>query len=429
MSNALAIASVTKMLKHVLDNANIGSIIGNFSVSLFAPVQIKENYTNSFINLYLYNVILNAAWRNIGLPSHDWMGNRCTNPPLALDLYYILTAYGKDDYDAEKMLGHAMQAIHENSVPTRETIRLSSLDSGLADQLEMIKITPHQLSTEDISKLWTAFSAPYHPSVAYHVSVILIEGNKRAKSPLPVLTRGPPDKLSGREGGVTSQPSLRPKYPTLVKAKPPNQQTAVRMGEELTLIGYQLEGDSISIRFTHMPSLRKLEIPAKAASSDEIRVNIPVDPSPGVPPESDLNSDNWAAGIYRVAAIISKADQAGQIKKSETNELPLVLAPRIDPQLIQFVQDAKGNVTKFTTNCSPKIWLGQTAKLIIGSFEISAKPIPAKSDIINFNVDPPKKLSGPKQLVRLQVDGAESIFIDRNKTPPEFDNSQRLDIP
>lgn len=457
MSNALAIAAVSAILRDLMESALGGGKVGKPAiVAISSPDQINmDNEKDPLLNLFLYNVMPNPGWRNVGLPSRDLHGGWLSNPPLAIDLYYMLTAYGKDDYQAEIMLGYAMQALHENPVLPREDIRkfftknlplpekLKPLaNSDLADQLELIKITPHQLSTEEISKLWTAFSAHYRPSVAYHVSVVLIEGKKPAKSPLPVLTRGPPDKLTGREGGVTSQPSLRPQYPTLVEAKPPNQQIAVRMGDELTLLGYQLEGTAVTVLFTHLPSMRKLELPAikGSSSSDQIKVKIPADPPPAILPSPDDDPDKWAIGIYRVAATINKQ---GKTENVVTNELSILLAPRIvrqklnppppppapQDELIHFEKDGAGNVTKFVVICSPKVWKGQTAKLIVGSFEIAADPIPAKSNNIDFEIKPSKNLSGANQPVRLQVDGVESILIDRNKSPPEFDDSQRMDIP
>ena len=48
---------------------------------------------------------------------------RLTNPPLALDLHYLLTAYGGGDLHAEILLGYAMQLLHETPVLTRDAIR------------------------------------------------------------------------------------------------------------------------------------------------------------------------------------------------------------------------------------------------------------------------------------------------------------------
>src|SRR5215813_1058101 len=127
------------------------------------------------------------------LPSRSAVtGERLSNAPLALDLHYVLTAYGKADFQAEILLGYAMHLLHERPVLDRAAIRRalnpSPLDvsmlppafqaltaSDLADQVELIKITPATMSSDDMSKLWAAIQSHYRPSSAYQVSVVLIE--------------------------------------------------------------------------------------------------------------------------------------------------------------------------------------------------------------------------------------------------------------
>src|SRR3712207_763671 len=122
MSNALAIASVTAVLKDLLDNALIDDSIsatvgGPVTVDTLAPDRIETGEEEKAqLNLFLYHVMPNPAWRNVGLPSRDGNGGRLTNPPLALDLYYLLTAYGQQDFHAEILLGYAMQVLHETPV-------------------------------------------------------------------------------------------------------------------------------------------------------------------------------------------------------------------------------------------------------------------------------------------------------------------------
>ena len=63
---------------------------------------------------------------------------------------------------------------------------LSAAD--LADQVEMIKITPEVLSTEELSKLWSTFQAHYRMCAAYRTaSVVLIESARSTRTALPVL--------------------------------------------------------------------------------------------------------------------------------------------------------------------------------------------------------------------------------------------------
>ena len=97
-----------------------------------------------------------------------------------------------------------MHTLHETPVLARDAIRLaldapppvtgsvlppaqrSLVAAELADQIEQIKITPQSLSTEEMSRLWTALQAHYRPSAVYQASVVLIESTRSRKSALPV---------------------------------------------------------------------------------------------------------------------------------------------------------------------------------------------------------------------------------------------------
>src|SRR5215211_5297880 len=129
MSSPLAIAAVTAVLKDLLDNGLIdhsvsAAVGGPVVVTAHAPQRIKTDENEvAQLNLFLYQVTPNPGWRNAGLPSRNGSGNLLTNPPLALDLHYLLTAYGKQDFEAEILLGYAMHLLHETPVLTREAIR------------------------------------------------------------------------------------------------------------------------------------------------------------------------------------------------------------------------------------------------------------------------------------------------------------------
>ena len=104
------------------------------------------------------------------MPTRAPNGDRITNPPLALDLSYLLTAYGSADFHAEALLGYAMSVFHEMPVLTRDAIRAAIpvpppgtlpnalTNANLADQIEQIKIIPQVMSVEELSKIWSALS-------------------------------------------------------------------------------------------------------------------------------------------------------------------------------------------------------------------------------------------------------------------------------
>jgi hypothetical protein len=202
MSSPLVIASVTAALRNLLDKGLIdhnivGALGSNVIVSAVPPDTIPLSGVNSTtrLNLFLHQVTPNPTLRNAGLPSRDSRDEQINSAPLALDLHYLLTAYGSEELHTEILLGYAMYLMHERPVLDRQAIRAavagSTVDASilplayqalsatdLADQIEQIKITQEFMSTEDMSKLWSALQAHYRPTVTYSISVVLIEADE-----------------------------------------------------------------------------------------------------------------------------------------------------------------------------------------------------------------------------------------------------------
>ena len=128
MSNALAISGVTAVLEYLLTGVYSGSGLGSVAVSAKAPDLVQAGLASGSdsslqVNLFLHQVTYSAAWRNVGQPSVGADGStRLKNPPLALDLHYLLTAYASEDCAAEALLGYAIQMMHETPVLARSVI-------------------------------------------------------------------------------------------------------------------------------------------------------------------------------------------------------------------------------------------------------------------------------------------------------------------
>ena len=292
MSGALAIAGVTAALKDLLNDGLLNhdlSSLGSFTVTAQAPDRINTgNNETNLLNIFLYQVTPNLGWRNADLPSRDGRGQRITNPPLALDLHYLVTAYGTQDMNAEILLGYAMQLLHETPVLTRQQLRAvlgapSPVDGStvpgifgtlsaedLADQLELVKIAPNYLSSEELSKLWTAMQARYRPSMAYMVSVVLIQAQAAAKAAPPVLQRGAGDR------GPQSQASAPP---VLLAVRNPVSPLlpALQQGDDLVFAGTGLTGEAnLTAVFTNDRLEVVNELPlAAGGTANERRGHLP----------------------------------------------------------------------------------------------------------------------------------------------------------
>ena len=105
----------------------IADLGNNVNITALPPDTIKLEGSNAQtqLNLFLHQVTPNPGWSNVGLPSRDARGNRLTNAPLALDLHYLLTAYGTEELHSEILLGYAMYLMHERPVLDRQAIRVA----------------------------------------------------------------------------------------------------------------------------------------------------------------------------------------------------------------------------------------------------------------------------------------------------------------
>ena len=217
MSTSLAIGAVSAVLQEMLQSRlaadPVATVMGNVTVSVLPPdrVSLAGAADPNQVNLFLHQVSRNTGWSNVDLPSRAGDGRRSAAPPLVLDLHYLLTVFGASPLYSEILLGECMLALHEQPVPPRAVIEralspaappagfpAALAQSGLADQIERIRIAPSTISAEDVSRLWSAMQARYRATVAYQVTTVILESSLSARRALPVARRLGTASVAGR---------------------------------------------------------------------------------------------------------------------------------------------------------------------------------------------------------------------------------------
>ena len=166
----------------------------DLEVTTQPPDLARKSITKAQLNLFLYQIAFNPAWRNMDVPRQTRPGE--TAPPaLPLNMHFLITAYGRGESDndslSHRVLASAMSVLNDHAVLGRDEIRNALANNDLADQLERVRIAPQAFSTDELFKLWTAFQTNYRISTAYEVSVVLIDSRSSARAALPVLKRAP----------------------------------------------------------------------------------------------------------------------------------------------------------------------------------------------------------------------------------------------
>src|SRR6185295_5284305 len=273
MSNELAIGAVTLTLRNLRDHVkdlkdsdvidDLPADVKPTSEILITNLPLDEAYefdqAKNQVNLFLYHVEHSAAWRNMEIPGRIRNGETAS-PPLGLNLYYLITAYGQDKNEiiGHLLLGKAMSILHDHPVLSRDEIRVAFSASHLHEQIERVRITPQPISIDEVSKLWTGFQSQYKLSIAYQVSVVLIESKRPSTTPLPVLMRGPGDR------GVLLQAYVTPPFPNIGSIDFPNKQNAAQQGDILTINGSLLKGDTVTVKFRNHRLNNDIKLPALA---------------------------------------------------------------------------------------------------------------------------------------------------------------------
>ena len=427
MSTALGIASVTHVLKDLLNdgliNEKVASVVGTaINVTSLPPSQVEAGggANRSQLNIFMYRVTRNTGISNLGYPSKNSRGDTINNPPLALNLHYLLTAFGESELHSEILLGYGMQLLHENPVLPRSLIRkslspataddplgrlpanlLALSTSELAEQIEQIKITNENINTEEMSRLWTAFQTTYRPCTSYQATVVLIESKKSTRNPLPVL-----------EPIFYTNPF---KQPVLDKVTIPKikvndiwSNQKITVGKKITITGNELFNKSMAVVIGG-EELTPLE---EDVTNTKIEIEIP---------------DTLRAGVLgvQVAQYIKMGNPETDRKGVESNLISFVLCPTITAPTPSVedstIVDDNVESADIRVDVVPDVRKGQRVVLLLNELVADPGEIPksysfilepdfwgedeTQTDSLEFTIKNVKKTN---YLTRIQIDGADS---------------------
>jgi hypothetical protein len=348
---------------------------------MLPPDAARGAETTRQLNLFLYRVGPNLAYRNADLPTRGPNGDLVGQPVLALNLHYLLTAFGKDndDLDAHHLLAQAMSLINDRPVLTRASITAAMTaestppathtelaGADLAEQFEHVKLTLEPFSTEDLFKLWSAFQTGYRLSVGYEASLVLIE--RRA----PRRSQPPP-----REAHLTAIPLSRPR----VERVEPPQTTA---GQTVDVIGSALAGGEVHVRIDGELT------PADDVTPDRVTVTLP---------------GTLRAGIHALAVTQAVDFDGRDVPLYESNVASLVLIPEITVPSTPVAAGAN-----LAVGVAPPVERRQDAAVLVGDTSIPVAPRTTDTPLSTLSVKLPAAVTAGQHLVRVRVDGAESAL-------------------
>lgn len=169
---------VTDTLKRLVDTEWPNAPLWTTATPLFAvdvtglsPEAVRLGQ-GAQLSLYLYHIEEDKAAESLFRSTQTQTGNGqpLQYQPLALDLYYLLSAYAEGNYVHEQQaMSIAMRVFHENPV-----VR----GVGSDGQPWQVTLTLERRSYDELSRLWQAMTSALRLSAVYRASVVLLESEK-----------------------------------------------------------------------------------------------------------------------------------------------------------------------------------------------------------------------------------------------------------
>lgn len=120
--------------------------------------------------------------------------------PLALDLFYLLSAYSQNSYVQEQQaMSIALRIFHASPI----------VRGGTGGQAWELTLTMEHRSYDELSKLWQATTAPLRLSAVYRAAVVFVQPDAAPAAPAVPTTAG----LSTGPGVPPAPPPAAPPGP------------------------------------------------------------------------------------------------------------------------------------------------------------------------------------------------------------------------
>ncbi|MEV0226420.1 DUF4255 domain-containing protein [Streptomyces sp. NPDC050704] len=279
MSNALAIAHVTQALALLIE-ANLQPEI-DMAVKVEPRKPPADAPAEPTITVFLYQITPNTSQRNNDLATRASDGTLLKRPAAALDLHFLISAYGEEsELVGQRLIGSVVRTLHEIPVLPKDIIeqvgeRAYLAGSDLAEAVQRVRFTPTVMDIDETSKLWGMLhQTPYTLSVVYQAALVFIEGRevpvpaKPVERPavrvLPFGAPGAPERPGASAGGDSGAPVPTEGTEGGVAEKAPGKAVAKAVDGEAPVRAPARSGAKVPAK---TPAKAAAKAPVKAAAA------------------------------------------------------------------------------------------------------------------------------------------------------------------
>jgi hypothetical protein len=332
----LDIAAVTRTLMKVIDLSVNASPAWpplpspQLTVSPMPPDKLTGD---PVAGLYLYHLTEDAAFKNRPAPAG---ADHLRFTPMALDLYYVLSAHSGDN-DAgtlteQLIMGLAVKALRDVPIIDDGTMIgvVQVLDPAIRGDDNRLRISLQPVPAAEAVSYWTAGSSPLRLSAYYQASVIMLEPDTPPRAAGRVLQYGIQTFTTGTPRLDTSQSVVTYRLPGEAQDRSivvqPAQVTQLGAGDPFTLLGSGLAGGTATLL------LRQVSATATLVADAAWQVQVIAE---GITARAQTTASGspTPSGLYAASVQIARQlrlpDGSIRVINQISNAVPIAIAPGI----------------------------------------------------------------------------------------------------
>lgn len=192
MSSYAVVRATSEALRRILWEQYNGDdvirpIVGSESAIVFKNPTDTARDSGNRLSLWLYQITENEFVKNQPMlhrreqPGTQFPPQELKDfPPLALNLFYLVTPFAPSGEADHLLLGKTMQVMYDNAV-----LLLRDTTSQISEELRIIFC---RLSLEELTRIWEALKESYRLSICYEVRVTRVDSG-RSSQPGRVIER------------------------------------------------------------------------------------------------------------------------------------------------------------------------------------------------------------------------------------------------
>ena len=134
-----------------------------------------EPIPDTGLSIFLYKLSENPPLRNQDFVQDRYANPvRFRNPPLALDLFYLIIPFGNSE-SRQIILEKVMQLFHDYPILDKSLLSDDLINTGNHE----LKILLNEITIDDLNKIWSLFpNKPYRLSISYMVTPLMIPSSR-----------------------------------------------------------------------------------------------------------------------------------------------------------------------------------------------------------------------------------------------------------